>query len=103
MEFVNSELDANPSPYRRDIMLPSMSNCAEPPSNPEYALLLVAYVVSLPLNLTLSSTTTSIVAPAAVDAIEVQFPLLILYSIVFVKPPKAFHAIVPGVRTLNVR
>ena len=84
-------------------MLPSMSNCAVPPSNPEYKLLLVAYVVSLPLNLTASSATTSIVAPSAVDVIEVQLPLLTLYSIVFVRPPKAFHAIVPGERTLNVR
>jgi hypothetical protein len=29
--------------------------------------------------------------------------LLTLYSIVFVKPPKAFQQIVPGERTLNVR
>ena len=84
-------------------MLPSMSNCAVPPSKPEYALLLVAYVVSLPLNLTMSFATTSIVAPSAVEVIEVQLPLLTLYSIVFVKPPKAFQLIVPGESTLKVR
>ena len=103
MELVNSELDAKPSPYNRDIMLPSMSNYAVPPSNPEYALLLVAYVVSAPLNLTMSFATTLIVTPSEVEVIEVQLPLLTLYSMVFVKPPNAFHAIVPGDRTLNVR
>lgn len=84
-------------------MFPSMSIYAVPPSNPEYKLLLVAYVVSLPLNLTASFATTLIVAPSAVEVIEVQLPLLTLYSMVFVKPPKAFHEIVPEVRALNVR
>ena len=78
-------------------MLPSMSNYAVPPSNPEYTLLLVAYVVLSPLNRTMSSATTLIIAPSAVDVIEVQLPLLTLYSMVFVKPPKAFHEIVPEV------
>jgi len=51
----------------------------------------------------MSFATTLIVAPSAVEVIEVQLPLLTLYSIVFVKPPKAFHAIVPEVSALNVR
>ena len=78
MEFVNAVLEAKPSPYSRDIMLPSMSNYAVPPSKPEYRLFEVAYVVFCPLNLTWSPSETLIVAPASVDVIEVHSPLLML-------------------------
>ena len=84
-------------------MFPSTSNCAVPPSNPEYALLLVAYVTLSPLNLTMSFSETVIVYPSAVDVIVVHVPLLTLYSMVLVSPPNAFQLIVPGDRTLNVR
>ena len=84
-------------------MLPSMSYVAVPPSKPEYALLLVAYVVLFPLNRTRSSFTTEMVTPPEVEVMGVHSPLLILYSMVFVRFPKAFQQIVPGVRILKER
>ena len=85
-------------------MLPSMSISAVPPSNPEYALLLVAYVVLLlDLNLTVSPASTDIVSPAALEVMDVQEPLFFLYSMVLVRLPKAFQQIVPDVRARNVR
>ena len=43
------------------------------------------------------------VAPPDVEVIDVHSPLLMLYSMVFVRPLKAFQQIVPSVRILKVR
>ena len=85
-----------------DIMLPSISNSAaslsyvdcplvpaSPCPNPEYAVLLVAYVAFEPLNLTTSLAATVIVTGVAADVIEVHVPSFKLYSIVFVSEPLA--------------
>ena len=84
-------------------MLPSMSYVAVPPSNPEYVLLSVAYVVLLPLNLTKLPCATEMAAPSDVEVREVHAPLSMLYSMVLAKLPNDFQLIVPDVSTLNVR